>query len=121
MNRKYVLTADHCFVDKTQINNFQYWCAPIAGAAVLSVARSASYKCRLLSVCSMRCRLLIFKYNAPCGATVASPITSVIQVWPPSKATLLPALGFMFTKYYPARHMSWQLAQLQKTPCCSFF
>lgn len=28
MNRKYVLTADHCFVDKTQINNFQYWCAP---------------------------------------------------------------------------------------------
>ncbi|KAK9834175.1 hypothetical protein WJX81_005389 [Elliptochloris bilobata] len=25
MNRKYVLTADHCFVDKKQINNFRYW------------------------------------------------------------------------------------------------
>ena len=25
MNRIYVLTADHCFVDKTQINNFRYW------------------------------------------------------------------------------------------------
>ena len=25
MNRRYVLTADHCFVDKTQINNFRYW------------------------------------------------------------------------------------------------
>lgn len=27
MNKKYVLTADHCFVDKKQINNFRYWCA----------------------------------------------------------------------------------------------
>ena len=25
MNRLYVLTADHCFIDKTQINNFRYW------------------------------------------------------------------------------------------------
>ena len=25
MNRMYVLTADHCFIDKTQINNFRYW------------------------------------------------------------------------------------------------
>ncbi|KAK9836324.1 hypothetical protein WJX81_005312 [Elliptochloris bilobata] len=48
MNRKYVLTADHCFVDKTQINNFRYW-------------------------------LMIFNYEAPCGATVSPPITNVIQ------------------------------------------
>jgi hypothetical protein len=28
--RKYLLTADHCFVDKTEINNFRYWRAPAA-------------------------------------------------------------------------------------------
>ena len=25
LNRKYLLTADHCFVDKKAINNFEYW------------------------------------------------------------------------------------------------
>ena len=87
MDRKYVLTADHCFVDKTQINNFRYWCVPAARAAVVpTAARSTPKNSRLLSVCFARCRLLIFKYNAPCGAVVAPPITDVIQVWPPSKA-----------------------------------
>ena len=25
MGQKYLLTADHCFVDKADISNFQYW------------------------------------------------------------------------------------------------
>lgn len=25
VNRFYLLTADHCFVDKKAINNFEYW------------------------------------------------------------------------------------------------
>ena len=25
LNQRYLLTADHCFVDKKAINNFEYW------------------------------------------------------------------------------------------------
>ena len=126
MNRKYVLTADHCFVDKKQINNFRYWhahillqpqcaccfCQPASCGAQRRLSYSDNdmpiqpllWQCTycgvaMSSLCSAAllptwmlcrrcradcwpclCRLLVFNYKAPCGATDSPPITDVIQV-----------------------------------------
>ena len=89
-----MLTADHCFVDKKQINNFRYWCACCAVAwglraracsdLRLSVGAAAS-NLALVSVavtaaCAWSRRLLVFNYEAPCGSTETPPITNLIQV-----------------------------------------
>ena len=102
-HRIYVLTADHCFIDKTQINNFRYWRAhPLFTSYALTCSAAAvncfhMAPCPACSFCKLQqlaqgclrnfgsddCvdahRLLIFNYDAPCGATESPPITEVIQ------------------------------------------
>ena len=49
LGRIYLLTADHCFTDKTAISDFEFW-------------------------------LLLFNYQAGCGASDALPLTQIVQV-----------------------------------------
>ena len=94
MNKKYVLTADHCFVDKKQINNFRYWCACCAVTRGLraevpsnnsvSVCAAAGNLALVSLVVTAACawgrRLLVFNYEGACGSTETPPITNLIQV-----------------------------------------